>query len=248
MRTMIPGEIKSALLKKPSFVYYGGIFTLILSFVALFFINRLIGALTGLLASLFLLEYRRKLEEQIQQEVSEILHTFKNKDFDGRYNPNTPVSEKEKWFKGPLRRKGFEILYESKDYNRVIIPQYELTSLNWGEWENGSTKNYTADFAYLDYSQGIKIDIELDAESKASEPDEMERLQRRDKELLGRGWFVIRIWNNEADAESVDGIKRLIKAIEGKEIKYLISMRKGERPWKRDWKGLERVLWRILGD
>ncbi|MEB3196147.1 MAG: hypothetical protein VKP62_02990 [Candidatus Sericytochromatia bacterium] len=140
--------------------------------------------------------------------VHAALARLPRRDLLGRYCPWTPVGRSEALLEGALIKAGFCIARDLQPGRGVIIPQYELLELGWGDWGGKQTgaKNYVADFAYIHPGLNLHLDIEID------EMDKGERGRRRDQVFLERGWLVVRVTEAEVSLDSI-GVARVLREL-----------------------------------
>lgn len=156
------------------------------------------------------------------------LRSLPRLDLRGRYCKLTPLGRHEHVLEEALMRSRLP-LGKKAARRGGVVPQYELLELGWGSWASGKqgTKNYVADFAYLNRRKNLKIDIEVD------EFDKGERGVKRDEVFTKRGWTVVRIPEAEllADPARVAGaLIELIRGFEELDAAALARARAGARP------------------
>jgi hypothetical protein len=112
-----------------------------------------------------------------------------------------------------MLRNGFNVDRSPTGRDGVIIPQYELDRTRID-----APKSYglTADFAYIDTSKNILVDIEVDGGVHGI-GENIIKDHGRNLTFAGRGWAVIRFMDTETVTKSdecVEEIATLIRTLE----------------------------------
>jgi hypothetical protein len=108
-------------------------------------------------------------------------------DFQGRRTAETKVGRAEPHFEAALREAGFAIADEADPVRGVIVPQYRVPGIA-SKYGN----DYTPDFAYLNPTCNLRIDIEIDEEHHLTSGEALFGDQARNRTYVGRGWGVVR--------------------------------------------------------
>lgn len=77
----------------------------------------------------------------------------------------------------------------------VVYPQHVAAT------KAGLGAAYHIDFAYYEAHLGLCIDIEVDAEFKVTEPDQLRRLEQRDAWFTRAGWHVLRFYASDCRSD-----------------------------------------------
>ncbi|MEB3221187.1 MAG: hypothetical protein VKS61_03825 [Candidatus Sericytochromatia bacterium] len=138
-------------------------------------------------------------------------------DADGRLTRRTHLGRMEGPLAQALADEGFYLAAVARPGLPTVVPQYELVGLGRGD------RNFVADFAYIDPSHRLYLDVEVDEAAHHS----FEKDRARNLAFLKRGWVVVRVPEAAiaTDARAVAReVRRLVTAFEHDDLATIRAM------------------------